>query len=182
MAHFPIPFTLDLPARWSAGGTSRGYVDTKLTRGPDSTPSWVTVFIPINAYADPCQAKDGPMSPPVGPTVDDLTEALTHAVGMRAGPVEDVTIDGYHGKQFLLDNNINIKTCTNDPWLPQWTFDSATSGPVVEEKALFLSGAEERIAILDVNGTRVLILGWTIGSRLDEVAETQQVMDSIDFQ
>jgi streptogramin lyase len=179
---FPIPFTLDLPARWSAGGTSRGYVDTKLTRGPDSTPSWVTVFIPINAYADPCQAKDGPMSPPVGPTVDDLTEALTHAAGMRAGPVQDVTIDGYHGTQFLLDNNVNIKTCSNDPWLPQWTFDSATAGPVKEADSSGLAGAEQRIAILDVKGTRVLILGWTIGSRLDEVAETQQVMDSIDFQ
>ena len=179
---FPIPFTLDLPPRWSAGGTSRGYVDTKLTRGAGSTPSWVSVFIPINAFADPCQAQDGPMSPPVGPTVDDLTEALTHAVGIRAGPVEDVTIDSYHGKRFLLDNNIDIRTCSDDPWLPQWTFDSATSGPVVEEKGLFLPGAEQRIAILDVAGTRVLILGWTIGSRLDEVAETYQVMDSIDFQ
>ncbi len=61
-------------------------------------------------------------------------------------------------------------------------FDSATSGPVVQANGEGLAGAEQRIAILDVNGTRVLVLGWTIGSRLDEVAETWQVMDSIDFQ
>ncbi len=181
-AVFPIPFTLDLPTRWSAAGSSRGYVDTKLTRGPDSTPSWVTVYIPINAFADPCHAQGGPMSPAVGPTVDDLVQALIHAAGMRSGPVMDVTVDGYHGKEFRLDNNIDIRTCSGDPWLHQWTFDSAATGPVVEANGEGLAGAEQRIVVLDVNGTRVQIVGWTIGSRLDEVSETDQVMDSIDFQ
>ena len=53
---------------------------------------------------------------------------------------------------------------------------------MVEADGSGLAGAEQRIAILDVKGTRVLVVGWTIGSRLDEVAETQQVIDSIDFQ
>ncbi len=122
------------------------------------------------------------MSPPVGPTVDDLTEVLTHAVGMRAGPVTDVTLDGHPGKQFLLDNNIDVTTCTDDPWLPQWTYDAARSGAVKETSGENLAGAEQLITILDVDGTRVMIVAWTIGSLRDEVAETRQVMDSIDFQ
>ena len=182
---FPVPFTLQLPSRWSQYGgseqTSRGLVDMVMTRDADNTPAYVSVFVPINAFTDPCQTTDGPMQPPVGPTVDDLTLALTHAAGMRASQVRDVTIDGYHGKQFLLDNNLNSGPAPMT-WLYQWTFDAARSGDVQETPAEGLAGAEQDIAILDVDGTRVLILGWTIGSRLDEVAETQQVMDSIDFQ
>ena len=45
-----------------------------------------------------------------------------------------------------------------------------------------LTGAEQLVTILDVDGTRVMIVAWTIGSLRDEVAETRQVMDSIDFQ
>jgi hypothetical protein len=182
---FPVPFTLQLPPRWSqyggSGQTSRGLIDLVLTRDSESTPAYVSVMLPINAFVDPCQTTDGPLSPPVGPTVDDLTEALTRAVGMRAGPVTDVTIDGYHGKQFLLDNNIDVTACSDNPWLHQWTYDAATSGDVRETPGEGLAGAEQRIAILDVHGTRVMVVGWTIGSRLDEVAETHEVMDSIQF-
>ena len=142
---FPVPFTLDLPARWTANGAGRGYVDTVLHRDDADTPSYVTLFIPINAYADPCHAQDGPMSPPIGPSVDDLVQALTTAAGMRAGPVTDVTVDGYHGKQFLLRNSIDIHTCSGNPWLPQWTFDSATTGPVVPADSSSLTGSEQRI-------------------------------------
>ena len=82
----------------------------------------------------------------------------------------------------MLDNSIDVRSCSDSTWLPQWTFDSARSGPIVEEKASALPGSEQLITILDVGGTRVLILGWLIDSTVDEVAETQQVMDSIDFQ
>ncbi len=182
---FQVPFTLELPPRWSQYGgseqTTRGLIDMMLTRDSEATPAYVSVILPINAFHDPCMTTDGPMSPPVGPTVDDLTEAMINAVGMRAGPVTDVTLDGHQGKQFLLDNNIDVTTCSDKPWLPQWTYDAARSGEVKETLGENLPGAEQLITILDVDGTRVMIVGWTIGSRLDEVAETRQVMDSIKF-
>ncbi len=181
---FPVPFTLTLPPGWALNGVLHGEVQTRFHRDQNTTPAYVIVSIPTNVYTDPCHADVGPISPPVGPTVDDLTIAVTHAVGFRAGPVTDVTIDGYQGKTFELDNNIDITTCSDPTWLRQWTFDSSSSGAPSDGPNGDLPDAHQRIAILDVKGTRVLITTWTFrGTTLaDEESQANQVFDSIHFQ
>ena len=181
---FLVPFTLDLPARWSGAPPVRGEAGVALRRDADNTPAYVVVSVPINAYADPCQTADGPMSPAMGPSVDDLVDALTDAVGFRAGPVTDVTIDGFHGMQFDLTNDIDIDGCSGKPWLHQWTYDASTSGEPVIRDSEDLSGSYQHIAVLDVDGTRVVVWAWTFrqNTTLDEVQEAYQVFDSIDFQ
>ena len=70
------------------------------------TQAVVQVFVPTNAYADPCHSEE-PMSPPVGPTVDDLTAVLTNLPGILVtSPVADITIDGYSGKTFDLESTL----------------------------------------------------------------------------
>lgn len=179
---FQVPFSVTLPPRWSLNGSGRGYADFVLQRGPDSTPAYVTLFVPLDAYADPCHPDIEPTTPPVGPSVEDLTEALTGAAGFTAGPVTDIDVDGHPGTLFDLDNAIDISTRSDKPWLPQWTYDSSNGENVVESDASSLSGTHQRIAIVDVDGTQVLILAWTLDPRSEEVVETWQVMESIDFQ
>ena len=67
----------------------------------------VRVFVPTNAYADPCLSME-PMSPPVGPTVDDLTAVLTNLPGiLLTQPATDIIIDGYSGKTFDLESTLD---------------------------------------------------------------------------
>ena len=41
------------------------------------------------------------------PGVDELVDALTSQVGVRAGPVTDIAFGDHRGKVFDLDNNID---------------------------------------------------------------------------
>jgi len=175
---FPVRIALNLPARWSQASLQPGVVSFKKTLDGDVWPAWLEFWQVSNVYADPCQSTGGPMSPAVGPTVDDLTQALTHQAGFSAGPVTDVTIGGFAGKQFDLDNGIDITKCSGNPWLDQWTSDASPSEP-----GHTLDGAHQRIAIVDVGGTRVLaeVVTWWSTSAADE-EEADRVMDSVRFE
>ncbi len=62
---------------------------TRCSRATEAnTPAYVTVFVPLNAFADPCQAGDGPMAPPVGPTVERPDRGADHRRrhASRTGP------------------------------------------------------------------------------------------------
>jgi hypothetical protein len=86
------------------------------------------------------------------------------------------------GKSFELDNNIAIKQCSEDPWLPQWTFRSEGLDSDAVENSGGLSGTHQRIAIVDVDGVPVLIEEWILGARVDEVLEADAVFESITFE
>lgn len=50
-----------------------------------------------NIFSDPCQWVE--VSPPVGPTVDDLAAAFANVPALNATEATDVTVDGFHGQQ-----------------------------------------------------------------------------------
>ncbi len=181
-APFAMPFTLDVPPGWSLFDVQRGGAQVDYAYGTEATPVWVEVHIPTNVYLDPCHTSGGPMSPPVGLSVDELTNALTHLVGYRAGPVVDVVIDGYPGKVFDLDDAVDMTTCDDPTWLPQWTFDGSRSGTSHDIGNGDLPNAHQRIAVLDVDGTTVLVWTFFPDVRADWVVAANQVMGSIHFQ
>ena len=88
--------TITVPAGWTSI-ESRGAVT-----GDDDTFMGV-VFWPFpmdleTVYTNPCNWAGAEVDPPVGPTVDDLVNALA-AQSMRGDPVPtDVIVDGFHGK------------------------------------------------------------------------------------
>ena len=122
------------------------------------------------------------MSPPVSLTVDGLTDALTHLAGYRVGPVTDVEIDGHRGKAFDLDDAADMTACDDHTWLPQWTFDGSRSGESYDIDNGDLANAHQRIAVLDVDGTAVLVWTFFVDARSDWVQAANQVMESIHFQ
>jgi hypothetical protein len=93
-------------------------------------------------YTDPCNWSTTVIEPPVGPTVDDLANALA-AQQMRgdATPV-DVTIDGYSGKylDMTVPSDIDFSTCDQAEFR-SWEGRSH-QGP----------GQVDRVYILDVDG------------------------------
>ncbi len=66
-----------------------------------------------NRFNHPCT--DHTLSSPApGPGVDELLDALASQPGITAGPITDVTIDGYSGKSVELTVATDINTCPAD--------------------------------------------------------------------
>ena len=172
---FPVPFTLQMPAGWERNKLNAGEVQVRSDPRNVPMPAYVVVTVPDNLFVDPCHPEQGQARPPIGPSVDDLATALTGVVGFRAGPISDVVIDGFSGRVLDLENRIDITTCSGNPWLSLFSYPGGAFTT--------LEGAHQHIAILDVDGTRVLVQVWTFGntSRVD-LAQAHEVFDSIDFQ
>jgi hypothetical protein len=94
---FPIRATFDLPADWLVGEEfAQGKVELyKALRGRGSgegalgevrsniDAAAISFYVVSNAYVDPCHTLDGPMSPPLGPRVDELVNVLTSPSGFK---------------------------------------------------------------------------------------------------
>lgn len=189
---FPLPFTVALPSSTTdpSGGQSgwwlqeetAGIASFKYVRGTEATPAWVEVYIPAGVYRDPCHPDDGLLTTSDRPGVDELVEALTQQVGVRAGPVTDIGFGDVQGKTFDLDNTIDVTECQDAPWLHHWTFRSEGPASDVVAEGLGLPDSHERLAIVDVDGIPVLIVAWEFDARRDEVAEAYQLFESIRFE
>ena len=70
--------------------------------------------------------------------------------------------------------------CPDDgTWLPMWTYDQDG----VETFAGPGHSFHQRIAVLDVDGIRVLIEAWTFtGNSMQDLQDSERVFDSIDFE
>ena len=163
--------TVTVPAGWE-NLDNRG-----VTREAADGSATTVVFWPFPAdlqmvYRDPCAWSTTLIEPPVGPTVDDLANALA-SQSMRGDPVPtDVTVDGYQGKllEMTVPSDIDIAACDDGEfrsWLGRFH-----QGP----------GQTDRVYILDVDGERqVLIAHHMPGATEEELAEQQEIIDSIDF-
>jgi hypothetical protein len=137
----------------------------------------VVVFWPFpgelaEVYTDPCNWSTSIIDPPVGPTVDDLADALA-AQAMRGDATPtDVTIGGYDGKylEMSVPDDVVLADCDEGEFR-SWA-GRYHQGP----------GQIDVVYILDVDGERqVLIAHRMPGVSTAEQAEQQAVVDSIAF-
>jgi hypothetical protein len=133
-----------------------------------------------NLYAQTCHWKQGPRKPAVGPSVDDLANALAAMSGWEATAPSDILLDGHAGKRVQLVAPPDSSSC-----------DEADDEP---ERYLFHVKAEPRVRpvirdsehidvwIVDVHGTRVVIIAGSSPRPLaSDLAQLQAVIDSIKF-
>ena len=114
----------------------------------------------------------------VGPTVDDLTNALLdqpHTVA--TGPV-DTTLGGLPAKRIDLTVADDPETATcniNVPGNPQvW------HSPPVDKYFVLMGDGTARVYILDVNGERQVFLTQVQdGTRAEDLSQMQTIIDSI---
>ena len=93
-----------------------------------------------NRYVDGC-GDPTELDPAPGAGIDELLEALADQPGIDAGPISDVTVDGFAGRLIELTVTVDIATCPDGfyPWLDK-----------------FVQGNDEvlRVYALDVEGGR----------------------------
>ena len=172
---FPVQLQLAVPAGWETWGTNAAVVRIwKPSPAPDSHSAILSLEIVRGVYSDACQ---GTYNASVGESVDDLVNALTHVVGLQAGSVTDIVVDGHPGKAFDLARSTGPdgQSCPRGTELAQWTSD----GPVG-----FGDGAHQRVLVLNVGGTRLVLDAVTYleSSRAIDSAEMDAIVGSIKFQ
>jgi hypothetical protein len=135
-----------------------------------------------NLTQDAC-ANHGPRNPAVGPTVEDLAEALTEQPPFEvASAPRDVSAYGYRGKHLALRipddmvaDDANFAGCVGA--LRNWM------APIMGDGAYFGyrgPGDTEEYWILDVEDTRLVIaVLTTAGASPQLIAEGQRVLDSL---
>ena len=169
---FEVPVTFSVPA--GLEGTVGGPYLAELAWS-DSKAIAITFGIFRDVYADPCFPGLGFVSPPVGPTVDDLAAALTSMPGVTATAPVDVTIDGHSGKQLTLTAPADFTGCSIANGYSIWAFPLGAVKTMVPAETT-------RVWILDVDGERLVIdvpepPGYTDASR----AEVRAILDSLDL-
>jgi hypothetical protein len=178
---FPLTIVFDLPEGWikqeQEPAMAVALASISVLRD-DAWPEWVEWYIVENVFADPCRSAGGPLVPAVGPSVDDLVGALTNLVGMPAGPVTDVTIDGYSGRSFELTTELDADLCNGPsaPWLDLWTYGGG-------EVHRTLENASMRIWVLDVEGTRLVAVEDAYAdATANERFQGEQIVNSMRFE
>ncbi len=140
-----VPVTFTLPAGWEAD---------EVFIGKSADPIFGLAFFDVgNIYAEGC--KWVLLDPPPGPTVDDLVAAYAKLPGF-GGPARDITVDGFDGKQIQYTvPHYNEDECIGGKFgILQHDHTSGTA-PSLWAHAPKQQG---RLLILDVDGTRLVIL------------------------
>ena len=172
--HYTVP-----AADWFA------FIGSAKDAGEDQDPERVGVLIADiwNLTTDACDEQSAAM-PPVGPLVDDLAVALTQLPPFEvSSPPTTVAAHGYSG------THLQIRIPLDQPFDEERTFSGCTDGVLASWMSPPLNpafygyvapGDTEDFWILDVEGTRVVIVALATANASDKLlAEQQAVLDSI---
>jgi hypothetical protein len=174
---FPVDLTFEIPADgWThnvwEGGVNGAY-QRVVCKGGDACSVAVSFLIVTDLPKDSCQVGLGRMG--VGPTVDDLVDALVARPLWDIEEPTDIVIDGYAGTLVAIR-------------APEASALSDCDGPLENYYANVLArsnlpGEGSRLHILEVDGVRLVIdvVDYPNTSEQD-LAELQQILDSIDIE
>ena len=165
---------MDLPEGYFSNG---GYViDAGRPGGTDDQHGDVSVWHAVQVLADPCHRRT---AADVGPTVDDLAQALVRQAGPSSQP-RPVVLDGHRGLslEVTVPPNADLTRCTDEQyalWRTEPKGDSAYS--------LDSPGVVNRLWILDVDGTRLVLVAGLYPDQTDELHQEQTaIAESIHFE
>ena len=132
-----------------------------------------------NRFNHPC-TDHTLLEPAPGPGIDELLTALAGQPGITAGPLTDVTVDGYSGKYVELTVATDIATCPVDdgdaPLSGFWLWAS----PDGDRRYVQGSDETDRIYAIDVEGNRfTFFAGFQGRATAADRAELQAIIDSI---
>jgi hypothetical protein len=164
----PIKLTFTVPVGWQAFEGSCLLPPA----GTDAPDGMGICFLEVKTglYSDPCHR--GPVDVPVGPTVDDLVEALSQQSAYDSTAPVEATLGGYSGKRMDLQLPPDVSSCDNGEFYP-WEGSIYAQGP----------SNRWRLWILDVEGYRSVIVSTDYaGTSEEDRAEQQAIIDSIQIQ
>jgi len=168
VAGLPVRLSVSLPFGWSTD-------TTWVVIGPkgNAAPLGMAIrfYTVANVYKNPASTGDGFLPASLGPTVDDLVQAILNHPGWAATGPTPITVDGYTGQRVVL-------TLPQDA--PSSYYMFTTEPPDSGDIWGFAGGQVFDISIVDVAGKRVVIEAFhQAGASQADLAEQQQVLDSI---
>jgi hypothetical protein len=123
-------------------------------------------------YSDPCHGTTGPGDIPVGPTVDELVDALTAQTAYEVSSPIDVTLGGYPGKRMDLQLPTDVASCHLGEFYP-WAGSIYAQGP----------DNRWRLWVLDIEGDRLVVFSTDFpGTSPEDRAEQQAIVDTIQIE
>ena len=138
--------TFEMPAGWEVSGV--------WVRKIGSDPEIAMAFVDVaNVYTDGCRWRL--VDPKPGPSVDDLVSAYAKVPGSETA--EDVTVDGYAGKQIQVRvPDRKLKDCKEGKlgFMQHDNYFGRGDEPTIGAAA---PGGQYKVQILDVNGTRLVV-------------------------
>lgn len=168
----PTHVTVAVPSGWSAGG------DWVVIgpRGNDLPVGMAIRFYTIpNLAADPLSHSAGNLDPPVGPTVDDLVQAIVAHPAWTATEPTDITIDGHAGQLVTIMIPLDAELPADDTF---YLYADPTGGGIWG----WAPGQTFDWHIVDVDGERLIIDSFHYPDTSEEDLEAQRaVVDSIEF-
>lgn len=162
----PLAIRFTIPAGWE----KQGLPTVVWANGSNAS---VGFMIVERVYADPCTGADEYRD--VGPSVDDLIDALNTSVGFLdvTAPVE-VSVDGYLGKRVRVTDPQLLELCNDVALLWEVNPPVDLDGDGMADPMPLQENME--FTILDVDGTR-LVIGTTY--RADATTEDRESLTSI---
>ena len=168
----PADLTFTVPAGWQA----RYLGFYKHMDQPDEM--GLVPFIVTHVYTDTCAPEGEFELAPIGPSVDDLANALEALGGAEVSPAEDMVVDEYPAKRVDLtfSEDIALADC-RVPALQIWANASETDFFSV------LPGSVASVYIVDVRGqTLAMTATWRSAPSESDVAELEAMVDSVQIE
>lgn len=160
---FPLRITMSLPEGWTTGGNSVG-------RFGDNESIGLDFMIIDRAGLDTCGSK-GTALTTIGPGVDALVAFLSDQPGIKISESRDATLDGYRGRYLEYETTLNVDNCNH--WNPRiWPATTHQH----DDPEFNLTW------ILDVDGVRLVINGFSPKASEEVKAELRQVVESIQIE
>ena len=166
----PATFSFTIPAGWLSGGTGVG-------QHPDDSGreiSWGVTTVD-GPFAQPCGPNERLT---IGPTAEDLIDALRVLPGLDVSPGSIIDIDGRNGLmvELAVASGLDDGTCDPPIGLQVWN-DRGGNYLVVGPEVV------TRVYAVDVDGERfVLVSHHGISADPAEIAETTAMIESIRFE
>jgi len=164
---------ITVPAGWQAMAEGTVIAPSGVRTGDD--PDGAAIVIGwtdpwAGLHADPClPVAHRTPDIPVGPTVEDFTDALLAHPGLDVSDPVDTELGGYRGSFLTLTGPSDIGGCDN--WRP-W------------EPGIYAQGPDNRwnLWVIDVDGFRMIVLTEDFaGTPPETQAELRAVVESIRF-
>lgn len=160
---FPVRISFAVPDGWRRWAYTSAASQLNVVKPEVGEVSFEIVD---NVSADPCTGEL--LDPPVGPSVDDLVTALSDLDEFEVSPAEDVTVDGFSGRQLIIKAPADAACESLSTWRTTTRQNGVGAGEVNE------------VRILDVDGVR-LVISVAHGPSLtdDAQADIDSVLGSI---
>jgi hypothetical protein len=144
---------------------------------PEDTPFLALNYWTVHGvFANPCTTVGG--APPVGPSVQDLAEVLRSQDMSIVSAPTPVSLGGHDGlfMRLQVPRKVNPDTCARNAYFV-WE-----GRPGDAHHVLNAAGAIERLWILDVHGSRVVLAVITApGVTEEKVRELEMIVESVQF-